>query len=316
MRRHGHDRARAVAGQDIVRDEDRDPFAVDRVDRLRAQGETGLLAVGRQALDLGAAPSLHHVGLHLGLAIRVGQPGDEWMFGREDHERRAEQRVRAGREDAQRVATGLVLIGGDFEVDLGALGPADPVGLHDLDRLRPVQPGKVQQFVGVGGRAQEPLLQVALLDRGAAPPTAPLRALDLLAGQRPIVGAPVHRGHRTVSEPRLQETQEEPLVPLVVLGIGGHHLRLPGERRAHRAQLPAHVLDVLHRPRERVAAVLDGGVLCGQAEGIETDREEHVVAVHPAEARQGIGRRLDVPVTDVQVTRRVGVHRQQVVLGP
>ena len=43
---HGHDRAGAVPGQDVVGDEDRDPLAVDRVDRLRADGHAGLLAVG------------------------------------------------------------------------------------------------------------------------------------------------------------------------------------------------------------------------------------------------------------------------------
>ena len=38
-----------------------------------------------------------------------------------------------------------------------------------------------------------------------------------------------------------------------------------------------------HRPVERVAAALDRGVLGGQPEGVEADREEHVVAVHPPE---------------------------------
>ncbi len=33
VRGDGHDRARAVAGQNVVRDLDRDPLAVDRVDR-------------------------------------------------------------------------------------------------------------------------------------------------------------------------------------------------------------------------------------------------------------------------------------------
>ena len=31
---HGHDRARAVAGQDVVGDPDRDALAVDRVERV------------------------------------------------------------------------------------------------------------------------------------------------------------------------------------------------------------------------------------------------------------------------------------------
>ena len=62
-------------------------------------------------------------------------------------------------------------------------------------------------------------------------------------------------------------------------------------------------------------AALDGRVLGGQAEGIEADGEEDVVAVHAQEARARVGRRLDVPVADVQVARGVGVHREQVVVG-
>jgi hypothetical protein len=63
-----------------------------------------------------------------------------------------------------------------------------------------------------------------------------------------------------------------------------------------------------------VTAVLDRGVLGGQAEGIEADREEHVVAVHPPETSQRVARGHDVPVADVEVARRVRVHRQEVVL--
>ena len=64
----------------------------------------------------------------------------------------------------------------------------------------------------------------------------------------------------------------------------------------------------------RVDAALDGRVLGRQAEGVEADGEEDVVAVHAQEAGARVGGRLDVPVADVQVARRVGVHREQVVL--
>ena len=59
---HGHDRAGAVAGQHVVGDEDRDPLAVDRVDRIGAQRHAGLLAIGRQAVDLGPPAGLRDVG--------------------------------------------------------------------------------------------------------------------------------------------------------------------------------------------------------------------------------------------------------------
>ncbi len=63
-------------------------------------------------------------------------------------------------------------------------------------------------------------------------------------------------------------------------------------------------------------AARDGRVLGGQAEGVEADGEEDVVALHAPEASHGIGQRHDRPVPDVQVPGRVRVHRHDVVLGP
>ncbi len=134
------------------------------------------------------------VGGGLVASLRVGQAFDEGVFWRQDHERGPEQGIGTGREDAQRVAAWLVLVGRDLEVDLGPFGPADPVGLLNLDWLRPVDPGEVQELIGIASRAQEPLLQVALLDEGTTPPAMAVGALDLLAGQGPVIGAPVDRG--------------------------------------------------------------------------------------------------------------------------
>ena len=106
---HGHDRAGPVAGEDVVRDKDRDSFAVDRVDRLGVEGDTGLLAVRGQSLDLGRDAGAGCVRSDLGAALRCGQRGDQGMLRREDHEGRPEQRVRARREDPQLLAAGVMV---------------------------------------------------------------------------------------------------------------------------------------------------------------------------------------------------------------
>ncbi len=315
VRGDGHDRAGAVAAEHVIGDEDRDALAVDRVDRLGAQHHAGLLAIGREAIDLGPPARLGDVGRHLGPTVRVGQSLDERMLGGEDHERRPEERVRAGREHPKRVAARLVGVGRDPERELGALGPADPVRLLDADRFGPVESVEVQQLVRVGGRLEVPLVQVALLDEGAAAPAMPVRPLDLLASERPVVRAPVDRRLLPIGQARLQELQEEPLVPAVVGRVGGDDLGFPCERGAHRAELAAHGLDVRHRPGERVPTAPDGRVLGRQPEGIEADRKEHVEAVHPPVAGERIARGDDVPMPDVQVTGRIRVHRQEVVLG-
>src|SRR4051795_5059188 len=82
-------------------------------------------------------------------------------------------------------------------------GPAHPVWLHPLDRLGPLDPAEVQQLVGVVGRPQVPLRQLALLDLRAAAPAVAIDALHLFAGERPVVGAPVDRRHRPVRQARL-----------------------------------------------------------------------------------------------------------------
>ena len=53
VRGHGHDRAVAVVGQHVVGGPDRDALAVDRVDRVAAQEDAGLVLVGGQPLDVG-----------------------------------------------------------------------------------------------------------------------------------------------------------------------------------------------------------------------------------------------------------------------
>ncbi len=237
------------------------------------------------------------------------------MFGRHDHERGAVQRVRSGREDSQLVAAGLGVVGRRGEDDLGAFRPADPVGLHDADRLGPFDTREVEQLVRVLGDAQVPLVQLALLHSSATAPAVAVRAFDLLAGQGPVVGAPVHWRAGTVGQARFQEAQEDPLIPAVIVRLAGDDLAVPVEAGAHRPQLAAHVVDVLQGPLARVDLVLDRGVLGGQAKGVEADRHEDVLAVHAMEAGDGVGWGLHVPVPDMEIPRRVVVHRQQVELG-
>ena len=56
MGRNGHDGARAVVGQHVVRGPDGQLLAVERVDGVAAGEDAGLLALGGLALDLATAP--------------------------------------------------------------------------------------------------------------------------------------------------------------------------------------------------------------------------------------------------------------------
>ena len=88
------------------------------------------------------------------------------------------------------------------EPDLGAGGSADPVALHGLDLLRPVQHVEIlEQPVGVGGDAHHPLPQPLPEHREVAAVAAAVGG-DLLVGQhRAEPGAPVDHRVGPVHQP-------------------------------------------------------------------------------------------------------------------
>ena len=110
--------------------------------------------------------------------------------------------------------------------------------------------------------------------------------------------------------------QEEPLVPPVVFGKTADHFPVPIVDRADRPQLPAHIFDIGHRPFKGMNPPADGGVFRRQAEGVEAYGMQNVVALHTPEASVAVRRGHRVPVPDVKIARRVGVHGHLKPLGP
>ena len=106
---------------------------------------------------------------------------------------------------------------------------ADPVALHRLQRVGPVQPVEVvEQAVGVGGDAHHPLAHVALEHREVAAVAAAVGG-DLLVGQhRAQARAPVHRRVGDVGQP-------VPSITSALLGRG--QLRPRAGRRLARPRL-------------------------------------------------------------------------------
>ena len=318
---HGHNRARPIGDQHVIRDPDRDARVVDRVDGIRAGEDAGLLFLGAHALDLALAGGLDLVGFHRLAELRLRNAVHQRVLRRQHHKRRAPERVGPGGEHHQ---ISLSTCGGgrgevfwrNRECHFRALAALNPVVLREADFVGPVDLGKIQQLIGVLRDPPEPLLQIFLEDRRAAAFADMLFADDLLARQRGLaVGAVVHRRFLAVCQPHLVELEEEPLTPAVIAGQAGDSLALPIDHHAHRAQLLALAVDVGERPRFGMNAALDGGVLGGQAESVEPHREEDVVALHTLEARAHIAGRHRIPVADVDVAARVWQHRQRVELG-
>ncbi len=130
---------------------------------------------------------------------------DQRMFGRQHHVGGAEQRVGPGGEDADcRVAAVgfavLRTVAKQGKIDLRAFALADPVALHLLDRFGPIDQFQiVEQAVGIGGDAQQPLPQRHADDGMAA--TFGFAVDDFFVGQHGAQRfAPVDRHLGLVSE--------------------------------------------------------------------------------------------------------------------
>ena len=309
-----HDRAGAVAHQDVVGDPDRNVLAVEQVARVCAGEDAGLFLDRREPFDLALAPRLRDVLLDCGALLGRGDFGDQRMLRREHHERHAEDRVGAGGEEADLLARMAVHGKGEFR----ALGASDPVALHQLDRLGPIDPLEVvEQAVGVGGDLEEPLLEVLLGDRRVGVP--PAASVDhLLVGQDgAALLAPPLRADGAVGESALEHQQEEPLRPAVVLGGGGIDFARPVVGASDQLQLSLEVSGVARNGLLGMQPLEQGVVLGRQAEGVPAHRVQHVVTGHPLVAADHVAGNVVVQMADGEaVARRIGEHLEHVELWP
>ena len=307
VRGHRHDRAGAVLHQDVVGDPDRDRLAVDRVDGVAA-GEDAVLLL-RLALDRRARGRVAHVVGDGGLVLRARrQLRDQRVLRCQREERRAEERVRPRREDGQLLAAPV-----DAERDARALRAADPVPLHRQHALGPglERVHLVQQLVGVLRDLEEPLRQAPGLDLR---PAALAVAVDhLLVREHGLVlRAPLDGRLVAVGQPALEEPQEDPLRPAVVLGLRGRDLARPVDRPPHALHLAADRLDVAVRDLARVAALLDRRVLGVQAERVVPHRAQDRGALAPPDVREDVAERVVEDVPHVELAGGVREHLEDV----
>ena len=162
------------------------------------------------------------------------------------------------------------------------------------------------------GDLEKPLRQLLLLNERAGPP-AP--AVDhLLVGQNGMIDrVPIHFAFLAIDEPRIIESQEQPLLLMVVFGIAGCELARPIERQADALQLRAHDLDVLVGPFAGIDLLLHGCVFGGKAERVPSEGMQHAEALRPLIARDDIAHHIIAHVTDMDTPRRIGKHLKDVI---
>ena len=311
---HRHDRAGAVAHEHVVGDPNGDAGPVCGIDRVAAGEHARLFLVGLLPFHEVAACDLGPIGVHRRLRIGSGDGVHQGMLRGQHHVGGPEQGVRPGGEHANAGLLAVRAATGDGKADVRALAAADPGGLRLLGDVRPVHVGQVvEQLAGVVGDAEEPLRQLALLDRGFA--AFAQSAGHLLIGQhRHARRAPVDRCLPALHEAGLVELEKHPLGPAVVADVGGVHGVVPVEHAPEALQGAGEVLDVLGNQVIGVAADLQGVVFGMNAEGVKADGLEDVLAVQALKAPVHVGAGVGVDVADVQPFRgRVGEHHQVVV---
>ena len=310
--RHSHDGAGAVGYQHIVGDKDGDLFASERID-------------GGNTLELNASLFLGHLG-----ALKVRLPGCLLLVGldllhilelirplfqvgmlRGDHHvSGAIEGVGTGGVDGQLVA------GGGVKIYLGAGGTADPVLLLSLNPFGVIhQIQVIDEPLGVLGDLQHPLA-LHLMDHFTATPLA--HAVDhFLVGQNALTGgAPVHVHFLFIGQALLEQLEEDPLGPLVVLGIGSGDFPAPVEADAQRLDLLFEPSNILLGHLSRMYVVLDGVVLGGQTEGVPADGIQHIVTLHPALSGHHVQGGIRPGMTHVQtLPGGVGELDEGVILG-
>src|SRR6059036_1702395 len=104
-----------------------------------------------------------------------------------------------------------------------------------------------------------------------------------------VLRTPIDRRLLPEGDPRLEELQEDPLRPLVIAGVGGRELVTPVEHAAEAPQLAAERLDVLGNELRRMRADRKRVILGMNAECVESDRLEYIVALEPLEPAVNIG---------------------------
>src|ERR1700756_5708368 len=142
------------------------------------------------------------------------------MRGSEDDGAGAVDGVDAGGENYNRLDAGDI---GHSKLHARADRFADPIALHGDDALGPAAfelREVVEEFVGVFGGLEEPLLDLAGFDEGIFVAPAVAAVDDLLVGEhRTAFGAPVHAAFLAIGEAALEHAQEKPLVPAIVFRL-------------------------------------------------------------------------------------------------
>ncbi len=239
---------------------------------------------------------------------------DHCVFRSDDHIGGTKKSVAASRIDAKFLRSRFPVFVGDGKIDFGTVAFSNPVLLHVLDALRPVQfIESLEQTFGVKRDAHEPLFEIAAFDfLGAAffvgtvsenffvgaddfamlaPPDLSVivigEALGIAVGDNGFFPLRFNFcGNRKFGdgatflqglvEPCVIQAGKNPLGPLVILGIRRVDFLVPIVRQTEPFDLPTEIVAILLGGDCRVRSCLDGVLFSGKSKGVPAHRVQYV----------------------------------------
>ena len=308
---NSHDGAGSVRGEYVIGDKDRDLLSVDRVDGGHTvQANAGLILGNLRALKIGFTRCGFLVCLNfipiLDLILPLAEQG---MLRGKNHICHAVERIGAGCENGEFVARG------GSKINFRAGGTADPVFLlclHALGIIHEIE--IVDEAIRIRGDFKHPLRLDFMHHRAAAAFTHAFH--DFLIGKNTFAGGAPVDGHLFfIGETVLEELQENPLRPFVIIRVCGVDFTGPIKRNTQRADLLLKACNVLLRYLGRMHMVFDGIIFSGQAESVPTDRVEDIISLHSALSCDNIESRVRAWMAHVQsLTGGIRKFHQRVVL--
>ena len=161
--RYSHDGSRAISGEHILRNPNRNTVACERVDGIRAREHARYMMVGH-TFKLSTALHIGKVFVDIGLLVVCSQFLYELALRCQHHERNSEHRIGTCCEDSEVLVAVL-----DGELHLRSFRPSYPVALRLLDGIAPLDSVQsVEKPLCVCRHTKAPLLHLPLHDRVSA----------------------------------------------------------------------------------------------------------------------------------------------------
>ena len=351
---HCHDSAGAIASQNVVSHPNRNLGAGQRVHGVATGKHAGLFLGEFGTVEVALQCGGVHVFFHGGLLFGSREFRHHGMFRGDDHVSCTEQRIATGRVNAELLFSRHAVSIGNGKIYFGTVALANPVLLHVLHALGPIQLVQaLQQAVAIQRDAHEPLLEVtAFYFLGAALFVRAVVQDFFVRAHNLAVLAPPHLSVGVVSEalgilelanfcstlsshvggdgqffdgaalllvfiePGAVKALENPLSPLVVLGVSGVHFLFPVVGKAQALDLTAEIVAVLLGGDCRMGSGLNGVLFSGEAESVPTHRVEHVKTLGALVAANDIRCGVTFGVTHMEASATgIREHVQAVILG-